>query len=484
MGLNEKISGAALWSIIDAVGKQVFQFVVSMILARLLLPEEFGTIAMLGIFVGIAIVLSDGGFSSALIQKKEITEKDLSSVFIFNVLISILMASTLCVSASWIAEYLGNNIFKPLTYLMAINVVIVSLGSVQNALFTKELSFKILARVNISATIISGIFCVILAANGFGIWSLALRTLICSLTTVALLWYFSSWLPKFSICFSSLGSLSSFGAYLLISGLLNSVYDRMNVFLIGKNYTASDAGLYARAEMTQQLPTNVLAMVLNRVAFPVFSHVNQDRSLLRDGVRKSIIILMALNIPMMVGLSVLAESVIRVVYGDKWLGSVPLLKILSLAGIFWPLHVIHLSVLRAQGHSKIFFWMDVIKKIVGVSILLYAATIGLEAIAWSMVIIAIISYFINSRYTKVFLNYSIVQQAVDLIPYVLLSGFMASAILLVDIFLPGSGFIKLLTGMTMGVGVYVLIGYFLKLPGFVMIQDFVKLILRESRNAK
>jgi len=417
LSLHQKSLRAVFWSGADVFMRQGLQFFISILLARLLAPEDFGVIAMLYVFIGLAGLFIDSGFSSALIQRQDTTHTDESTVFFFNLGMGALMALALCAAAPWIATFFELPILQNLTYVMALNLFIGAFGSIHNTLLTKTLNFKTIMKVGGVATFCSGLLAIAMAWWGFGVWSLAWQTLLSSLITVSLLWWWHPWRPHWEFSLLSLSRLFRFGGFLMLSGLLDTVYTRLYAVLIGKFFSARELGYYTRAESTQQLPVSILTGVLNRVAFPVFSEAAVDPQRLARGLRKVLVAIMLLNIPAMLGLAVVAEPLVVTLFGAKWLPCVPFLQVLCLAGVLWPLHVINLNALMAQGRSDLFFRIEVIKKVVGVVLLVLASLHSVMAIAWLRLLLGVFSFFINAHYSGVLLGYGPWRQLRDILPY-------------------------------------------------------------------
>ena len=452
--MKERIFSATLWSGADIFMRQGLQFFVSIMLARLLSPEEFGLLAMLSLFTGIAGLFIDSGFSSALVQRQHITREDESTVFFFNMGAGLFVALGLCLAAPWIDRFfdqpiLQNKTFvtdlnfytvpwlasffelpvlQSLTYVMAFNLFVGSFGSIQGVLLTKALDFKTMMKIGVVASLLSGALAVVLAWKGFGVWSLALQSLASTLITVVLFWIRHPWRPQWVFSFASLRSLFRFGGFLLLSGLLDTLYTRLYSVIIGKLFSVRELGFYTRADTTQQLPVNVLMNILHRVAFPVFSAAAADKAQLARGMRKMLKMIMLINIPVMLGLMVVAEPLVITLIGEKWLPSVPILQVLCLGGVIWPLHVINLNVLMAQGYSNLFFRIEVVKKTIGVVAIVLASFYGILAMAWSQLLVSVLCFLINAHYTGVFLDYSAWKQTRDLLPYLAVSVLMALAV--------------------------------------------------------
>lgn len=482
--LRDKSVSATLWSGLDILAKRGIQFFVVLLLARLLSPADFGTIGMLSIFVGISTVFVESGFPTALIQRKEITEVDKSSVFFFN----IFMASVICIFlwllAPIIALFYGIAVLKPLTYIMAVNLLIGSFGSIQRTLLTRELNFRTQFNISIISILISGSIAVFLAWQDYGIWSLAIQAVSATTASTILLWILCPWRPIQAFSARSILSLFRFGGFLLLSSVLDILYTKLSTLVIGKFYSAKDLGYYTRAEETQILPAGLLSGIIARVALPIFSSARHDPTLLKSGLSKAVRTVMMINIPLMLGILATAKPLVLVLFGKQWFPCVPYLKILCLSGIFWPLHVLNLNVLMAQGYSNLFFRLEVIKKVLGVSLLLLACPVGIQGIAWSMVLSAVLCFIINAYYTGVFLKYGFLAQLYDLAPYFVGGGIMfgsAWAMPQIGIQQPS---IQLLLQAAIGVAVYTLYCTVFRLEAFKDCLTFLtrQLIFHTQRN--
>jgi teichuronic acid exporter len=474
LSLRSKSIRAIFWSGADVFLRQGLQFFVSILLARLLAPEDFGVIALLYVFISLASLFVNSGFSSALIQRQDITHTDQSTVFFFNLGMAALMSLVLYVAAPWIAAFFELPILQSLTYVMALNVFIGAVGSIHNTLLTKALDFKTIMKVGGVATFSSGLLAVLMAWSGYGVWSLAWQSLLSSLISTALLWKWHSWRPSWEFSLTSLRSLFRFGGYMLLSGVLDTIYTRLYSVLIGKFYSARELGYYTRAESTEQLPVDVLTKVLNRVAFPVFSEAAAEPERLARGMRKVLVTIMLLNIPALLGLAVLAEPLVITLFGEKWLPSVPFLKVLCLSGVIWPLHVINLNALMAQGRSDLFFRIEIIKKLVGVLLLVLASLHSVMAIAWATVLLGVIGFFINAHYSGVLLSYGSWQQLRDIQPYALVGLAMAASVWAGSHVLHWAPAAELVTLTVMGASFYFVACYLLRLAAFNEIMAIIR----------
>ena len=428
MTLKSRALSATLWSGADILMRQGLQFGISIALARLLSPEEFGTIALLYLFTGIAGAFVDSGFSSALIQRQDITHTDESTVFWFNLAIGFLVALSLWAAAPLIAKFFALPVLLPLTGLLALNIFLSALGSIHGTLLTKHLNFRVQMKIGVFANLISGAIAITMACYGFGVWALAAQTVVATSLTTLLLWCLSPWRPALVFSKNSVSGLFAFGGYMLASGLLDIIYNRAYTLLIGHFFGVRELGFYNRADGTKQLPVGVLTSILSRVALPVFSKAAQDKTQLRRGVQLALRGMMLINVPMMLGIAATAEPLVLTLFGTQWLPAVPFLQVLSLGAVLWPLHVINLNVLMAQGHSHLFFRLEVIKKILGTALLVAGTFYGVMGIAWSQVIFGVLAFIINAYYSHLFLDYGVFSQTRDFLATLTISIVMALAV--------------------------------------------------------
>lgn len=476
--LKQKAKSAVLWSGADILLRQGLQFGISIALARMLSPEEFGTIALLYLFTGIASAFVDSGFSAALVQRQNVTHTDESTVFWFNLAMALIVALALAASAPAIAGFFDSAILVPLTQVLALNIFIGALGSVHSTLLNKRLDFKIQMKIGAITTVISGGAAMVMAWKGHGVWALAVQTVAASLVTTVLLWLFSSWRPRWVFSLDSVRSLFRFGGYMLASGLLDIVYNRIYTLLIGKFYGIQELGFYNRADSTKQLPVGVLTGILGRVAFPIFSAAANDIPQLRRGVRLALRGMMLINVPIMLGITAMAEPLIHVLFGAKWLPAVPIMQVLCIGSIFWPLHVINLNVLMAQGYSHLFFKLEVIKKIVGSFFLIIGVFFGVMGIAWSQVAFGAVAFVINAHYSRKHLNYGVLDQLQDFLPVLGLALIMGALIYWIGHVWSGASVsLQLGTQILAGGLVFLLLGWVTKIS---ILQDAMHLLFKKK----
>ena len=412
--LRQKTTSAAKWSALDVFMRQGVQFIVFIVLARMLVPEDFGVIAMLTLFIGVAGIFIDSGFSTALVQRKNTTHVDESTVFFFNLGVGAVAGLLLCATAPWIAKFFNQPVLQYLSYAMAFSLFVGAFGSIHTTLLSKEMNFKTTAKVGIVSSVVAGALAIYMANQGYGVWSLAGHTVGLGIVTVLLLWRWHPWRPSWTFSFGSLRSFFRFGGYTMAATLTDVFSTNLYLILIGKMYSIRDVGFYDRAQKTQQLPIMLMMGIINRVAFPTFASVAEDKGRLVRGLRQAQAISMFVNIPALVGIIILAEPLVLTLFGEQWLPCVPILQVLGLGGLLWPLHVLNLNILMAQGRSDLFFKITILKKVLTISLTVAASFYGVMAIAWTQVVVSIIGYFVNTHYTEALLGYGGMKQLRDL----------------------------------------------------------------------
>lgn len=469
---NQTIS-SVIWSAYDRFGSQLIAFLISIILARQLAPEVFGLIAMLNIFLAIGQSFVDSGFGSALIQRKNTTDKHYSSVFYFNILIGILMAFVLYFLAPLIASFFEQEVLISLSRVLALKFLILPFGLIQSNLLMKDLNFKARTKVNISATTLSGIIGITMAFSGYGVWSLVAKMISRDIFSSIFLWVFNSWRPSMVFSFKSIKELFSFGSKMFLSGLLNVIFTNIYQITIGRLFSPASLGYYTRARTIEQLPTRNLSGIVSTVTFSSFSKVQDDYKRLKRGIKTAVNYLMYINLPMMVGLALVARPLVIVLLTEKWLPAVTYIQILSLSGILFPLHTMNLNVLKAQGRSDLFFRLEIFKKVLTILNIAITYRWGIIALIWGQVVTSFLAYYINSYFTGKFINYGILEQIKDIFPYVLQTFFMALIVHSINFIGISSDFILLLVQILTGMIIYFVASLTFKLPVVFEILDLL-----------
>jgi O-antigen/teichoic acid export membrane protein len=462
------------WSFFERIGQQCVQLAISVILARLLVPEQFGLIAMLSLFMAVAQSFIDSGFGSALIQKQDANHLDECSIFYFNIVLGFFSAGLLCIAAPWIASFYQVPLLVPLTQALSFNLIINAFGIVQTALLTKNIEIKPQMKINLSALIVSGSIGVTMSYWGYGVWSLVVQSISSTLVRTGLLWLFIRWRPSFIFSFDSLRGMFSFGSKLLFSGLLEKIYNNLLPVIIGKVFSAADLGFYTRAYSLQQVPVNTISDSIARITYPVFSSIQEDKPRLKRGVQKALTTMVMVNFPLMSGLFIVAKPLVLLVLTEKWLPCVPYLQLLCCLGLLYPLHVINLNVLVAQGRSDLFFRLEVLKKVLGVALIVFTYRWGISIMIFGQILGSFICYFLNSYYTKKFLNYSLKEQIHDLFHSFILSLLMAGWVYIINYVPIFNQSVLLLLQIASGIALYATLCWLTRLPSFVESVEMIK----------
>lgn len=469
--LKQKTLRAISWSFVESIAARGVQFVIGIVLARLLFPEQFGLIGMLMIFIAVSQSFLDSGFCAALIQKREITQTDLCSVFYFNILVGFAAAGLLSLAAPWIAAFYKQPVLTPLTRALSLTIVINSFCLIQNALLNRQINFKTQTKVSLIAGVLSGIIGIILAVRGFGVWSLVIQQISSTFVTTACLWLYSSWRPILVFSFNSLREMFGFGSSMLFSGLLNQIFDNIYLVVIGRLFSAADLGFFTRAKNMNDLPTQTLSGMVGRVTFPVFATIQDDPARLKRGLKKSLTMLVLVNFPMMIGLAIIASPLVLVLLTEKWAPSVPYLQLLCMAGLLYPLQLMNLNVLQAMGRSDLFLRLEIIKKSLIVVNIVFTWRWGISAMIYGMIVISIISYYLNSYYNNILISYPIKEQMLDLFPYFIMASLMGFAVYAAGLPQFAHHWSLLLVQITTGMVVYVLLCRVFRLQAFMEIWD-------------
>ena len=469
--LKAETINALSWSFLESGVTRVIGFVVGVILARLLFPEQFGLIGMMLIFIAVAQVFVQSGFDMALIQKVEATQFDICSIFYFNVFVALLAAGVLCLAGPWIAAFFEQPILTPLIRVLSLTIVIDSLGTIQGTLFRKEINFKALTITSLVAGLLSSIVGVSLAVKGYGVWSLVAQQVSLSLVQAVTLWVLSPWRPQLIFSFQSLRQMFGFGSWMLFSGILNQVFENIYFPVIGKLFSAADLGLFTRARSMQSLPSQTLSTVVGRVTFPVFSKSQGDPARLKRGLKKALTGIVLLNFPVMVGLAATAHPVVIVILGQKWEGCITFLQLFCAEGLLFPLHVMNLNVLTSLGRSDLFLRLEIIKKALTVVNILLTWRWGVLGIIYGMIVLSIISFCLNSYYSRTLIDYSAAEQLRDLLPYLGAAALMGLAVFSVGLLtFPSLHFLLLIQVFT-GASVYIGLCWLFRLTAFTELRN-------------
>ena len=470
--LKRKTVSGVMWSAIERFSLQGVQFVMQLVMARLLLPSDYGMIAMLTIFLQIAQAFIDSGFTNALIQKKDRTEVDYSTVFYFNIIIALLFYCILFVSAPLIAKFYNMPDLILVMRVMALSLIILSFSAVHKTKLTIEINFKIQSKITLIAAGISGIIGVGIAYLGYGVWALVYQSILNAMLTTILFNCFYRWKPLKTFSMKSFKRLFSFGSKLLVSGLIHTVYYNLYGIVIGKRFSAAELGYYTRAEQFAILPSYNLSAIITRVTFPILSSIQDDNERLASTYRKYIRLSSYLIFPLLVGLASLANPLVDLFLTEKWNGTVALLQILCFDWMFDHLSGINLNLLYVKGRSDLALRLEIIKKIIAITILLASIPLGIIGMCLGRVLYSLIATYANTYYTNSLIGLSFRTQLKDIIPYLILSLAMGGVVYATT-YLGLSNIIQLIIGITIGILFYISISYIFKITSLKVLLQLI-----------
>lgn len=473
MTLKQKTIHGLLWSFIDSFAGQGIQFIVGIILARILTPKEFGLIGMITIFIAISQSFVDSGFGSALIRKKNCTNDDYSTVFIFNLLVSILFFLVLFFTAGYISVFFNEPQLKLLVQVLGLGVILNALGLVQRTILTKNIDFKAQAKISVIASAGSGTLAIAMAVNGYGVWSLVALTLSRFALNSFFLWVWSNWKISLKFSLQSFSELFGFGSKLLLSGLLDTAYRNVYYLIIGKYFSAATLGQYTRAEQFNSLPSQNLLGIIGRVSYPVLSGLQDDKAALKAAYKTIIRSTMFITFLLMLCLSAAAFPLVIVLIGNKWLPAAEYLQLLCFVGMLYPLHALNLNMLQVQGRSDLFLKLEIIKKALAIPTIIIGIIFGIKIMIAGMFVNSIIAYYLNSYWSGKFLGYSMYEQIKDILPSFIFAFSIALCVYFLGVILPISSIFVLISQITLAIGLTFSIGELLKLKDYLYLKTIL-----------
>ncbi len=459
--LKDKSLLAILWVGLDKLGSSTVNFIVTIVLARLLAPEDFGIIAMVMIFFEFSVTFVDSGFSAALIREKEISEADKSTTFIFNFIGAILIYIILFFAAPHIAAFFKQDILILVVRILGLSLIIESFVIVQQASLSQQINFKTQAKVRVASILASGGIAVFLAWKGFGVYSLLVQILVKAGTNAVLLWILSPWRPSLRFHMDSFKKLFGFGSKLLLDGILEKFFDQIYKLLIGKYYAAATLGFFSQAGALVSLVVNNLFFTLQKVVYPVLSKLRDDLDRLKEGY--SIFIRMASFVifPALIVTGVMAESIVFILFGEKWLPSVPFVQLLCIAGVTSHFSVINGSMFLVLGRPELILYLSIFSYVITIIVIFIGIRYGVFGLVIGKVVAAYISLSINTLYSYRLLKYSLLNQISDSACSIICGIVAGGAVFLLQRQLPSHAFeffiLKLLAGGMVYIGLHLLI---------------------------
>ena len=482
--LKQKAISGASWSFTGRILQQGVQFIIGVILAKLLLPAEYGLVAMALVFITVFYVFVDSGFSSAIVQKKSVTNSDLSTVFYLNMGVSLIVFVILYIGAPLIANFYKEPQLINIVRVLSVIILLYALTIVQNSIIKRNVDFKLKARIMLVSQVLSGGIAIYLAYAGFGVWALIWKTLLNQVFINIQLWLKNNWFPSLEFSKVSFNILFAFSSKLLISGILESVYNQMYRLVVGKFFPAAELGYYTRAEQFKNLPSQTISNSLMSFLLPVFSKMQEEPERLKKAAKRVIKIVMFFNVNAMIIMGIIAEPMIEVLLGEKWLPVVPYLQLLVFAGVFYPMHVINVQILTSMGRSDLFLKIEIIKKIIGMPPIFLGIFVGIKAMIIGMIVTSFISLFINTYYTNKLIHLGIVEQLKSISKTFFISAILAITLFPLVLFLESnvSQLVIIFSVSILAFFIVIMLSQIMKMEEFYEIKDII--INIKNRNGR
>ena len=457
----------------ERCGAQLVSFAVSVVLARLIEPEVFGLVATVTVITSILLVFADSGMANALIQKKDPDDLDFSSVFFFNLIFCLVLYAGLYFASPALSTLYKSAELTAILRVLGLTIVVAGVKNVQQAYVSKTMQFKRFFFATLGGTLLSGAVGVAMALMGYGIWALVAKELVNITVNTVILWLTVGWRPQFMFSFKRLKGLLSFGWKLLVSALLDTVYNKLRQIIIGIKYTSADLAFYERGNSLPNLVVENINSSIDSVLLPVLSDEQDSKEQVRRMTRRAIKVSSYIMMPMMIGLAACAEPLVRLLLTEKWLPCVPYLRVFALTYAFYPVHTANLNAIKAMGRSDLFLILEVIKKALGLLLLVMTVKLGAYAMAVSLFVMTLICQVINAWPNRKLLDYSFLSQMRDLMPALLLSVIMGACVYPIS-FLGISDWLILPMQVFAGAAVYVALSAIFRVESFGYVLSLVK----------
>lgn len=451
--LKSKTKVGLYWSFFNQFAGYGMNFIVGIVMARLLSPSDFGITALPAVFMAIASTIQDGGLANALIRKKEVTNKDLSTTFYYSICLGVVLYLTLFLSAPLIADFYHTPILVSLIRVTAIGFLYSPLITPQNILLRRRLDFKTLTKISLVTRVFGATVGIVMAYVGYGVWSLVISNLLAGMFTLLIAWLVVRWLPKYGWSKESFKYLWGYGNKIMFSSIIENLYSNIAPVFIGKYYSPAQLGIYNRAQGYASMPSQNITGAINNVSFPVLSKMQDDTEKLAYNYRRMLRLSAFVIFPIMLMLSALARPLVITMITEKWEHSIIFLQIMCFSMMWYPIHAINLNLLMVKGRSDLFFRLEIIKKITGVSILLITLPMGLVPFCYGGIFSSMVALIINTYYTGKLIHIGYIKQMKDLLPIFSLSMFVWIVIHISNYFI-SNYIVQLIVGGSVGLIVY------------------------------
>lgn len=479
--LKAKTVSGMIWSALQRFGTMGISFVSNIVLARLLTPDDYGCIGMLAIFILVCNTFVDGGFGSALIQKKEPTQKDYSTIFWWNLFLSITLYGILFISAPAVSRFYNMPLLESVLQVQGIILIINAINIVQTNQLRKSINFKRLATIHLISHIVAAIVAIVLAYNDWGVWALVAQQIIASSITSIMLWIMNRWLPSLCFSFESFKQLFSFGGFILASNLINTFCNNVQGLLIGKFFNPAILGYYTQARKLEDIASLSISSVVDQVSYPVLSKLQSNNDAMINAIRKLIFALSYITFPLMLILILIAKSLILLIYGAKWLPCVPYFQILCVGGMAMCIYNVYYFAIASKGHSKSLFTWTIIKRVAGLIVLILGMYLyGIKGLLWGCSISSWIILISNMYLVYKYLKYKFILQLKDIIPTLLVASIAFIIAYFVASFICINIYLNTLIVVCTYIIIYIGFSFLFKIDGITIVKDLVFSLLRRK----
>ena len=481
--MEHKVVSGVVWSFAEKFLTMLVQMVVSIIVARRLMPEDFGVMAILTFFTSVALTIVDSGFSQTLIRKREPSDSDYRSVFLFNVVVALLLYFVLWALAAPIARFYGHSVIKDVAPVLFLLLPINSLCVVQTVMFTREFRFKLLSNIVFFASLVSGVVAVAMAVAGCGIWALVAQRLLQMGIKAVAFWLIRRWRVRGGVSLSALREMAPFSLRLLATDLIASIYNNVAQLFVGKIYSTASLGYYSQAQKLKDLAVISTVQSVQGVTYPALSKLSADEEKFSAGYERIVRLLSFVLFPAMLGLVAISSDMFMLLLGERWMPTVPYFRILALSGMVYPLAMVGYNVLKIKSDGRVVVRLEVVKRVVMTLVLCVTIPTGIEAVAWGMTAMAFVEFLLNSGFALRLMSFGVVRLAKALLPSLLLSLIVYLGLEILNPHLAHlSVALRLTADIALAVVSYIALAWALRLRAFNETIDLIKGLIFKSKD--